>query len=272
MRSFTIRTLRMAAVALALVACDAGRIVSPLSTASPTTASADDASAIVGPTVVISQVYGGGGNSGATYKNDYIELFNRTAQPVSVAGWSVQYASSAGSSWQVTNLSGTIPAGGYYLVQEAVGSGGTTPLPTPDASGSIAMAAGAGKVILASNTTAASGACPTTSVLDAVSFGTAATACGTAKTTATLTNTTAAFRGDAGCTWTGDLSADFATGAPAPRNTASATHACTLTPAAPVATVTMSPATASLNAGASQQFTATAFDAGNAVIPNTTFT
>ncbi len=26
--------------------------------------------------VVISQVYGGGGNSGATYKNDFIELFN----------------------------------------------------------------------------------------------------------------------------------------------------------------------------------------------------
>ena len=27
-------------------------------------------------TVTISQVYGGGGNSGATYKNDFIELYN----------------------------------------------------------------------------------------------------------------------------------------------------------------------------------------------------
>jgi hypothetical protein len=40
--------------------------------------------------VVISQVYGGGGNTGAIYKNDFIELFKRGAEPVSVAGWSVQ--------------------------------------------------------------------------------------------------------------------------------------------------------------------------------------
>ncbi|MEQ1530867.1 MAG: hypothetical protein ABL925_16240, partial [Methylococcales bacterium] len=31
----------------------------------------------VSPNIVISQVYGGGGNTGATYKNDFIELFNR---------------------------------------------------------------------------------------------------------------------------------------------------------------------------------------------------
>src|SRR5438270_10861853 len=45
----------------------------------------------VSTTIVISQVYGGGGNSGATYKNDFIEIFNRGAAPVSVTGWSVQY-------------------------------------------------------------------------------------------------------------------------------------------------------------------------------------
>ena len=28
-------------------------------------------------TLVISQVYGGGGNAGATYKNDFVEVFNR---------------------------------------------------------------------------------------------------------------------------------------------------------------------------------------------------
>ncbi len=73
--------------------------------------------------VVISQIYGGGGNSGSTYKNDFIELFNRSASPVDVTGMSVQYASAAGTTWQVTNLSGTIAPGGYYLVQEAVGHG-----------------------------------------------------------------------------------------------------------------------------------------------------
>ena len=87
----------------------------------------------VSPDIVISQVYGGGGNSGATYTNDFIELFNRSASPVSLAGWSVQYASSVGTTWQVTALSGTVQPGQYYLVQEAQGSGGTTPLPPPDA-------------------------------------------------------------------------------------------------------------------------------------------
>jgi hypothetical protein len=63
------------------------------------------------PSIVISQIYGGGGNSGATLKNDFIELFNPGGVAVSVNGWSVQYASAAGTTWQVTNLSGTIPPG-----------------------------------------------------------------------------------------------------------------------------------------------------------------
>src|SRR5437764_577508 len=99
--------------------------------------------------VVLSQVYGGGGNSGATFKNDFIELFNRSATPVDLTGWSVQYAASAGTTWQRTNLAGlTLQPGQYYLVKEAVGAGGTVDLPASDATGTIAMAAGAGKVVL----------------------------------------------------------------------------------------------------------------------------
>jgi hypothetical protein len=41
----------------------------------------------VSTTVVISQVYGGGGNAGATLRNDFIELYNRGAVPVSLNGW-----------------------------------------------------------------------------------------------------------------------------------------------------------------------------------------
>src|SRR5512137_1852275 len=87
----------------------------------------------VSTTVVISQVYGGGGNSGATFKNDFIELYNRGISAVDVTGWTVQYASSTGSSWQKTILSGIIDPGKYYLVQEAAGAGGTVNLPTPNA-------------------------------------------------------------------------------------------------------------------------------------------
>ena len=52
--------------------------------------------------VVLSQIYGGGGNSGAPLHNDFIELFNAGTNAQSLSGWSVQYASSAGSTW--TNL------------------------------------------------------------------------------------------------------------------------------------------------------------------------
>src|SRR5512140_3704410 len=106
--------------------------------------------------VVISQVYGGGGNAGSTYKNDFIELYNGGTTPVDLTGWSVQYASTSGTSWtNKTNLTSVILAPGqYYLVQESAGTGGTTSLPTPDASGSIAMAAGAGKVALVRSVTA----------------------------------------------------------------------------------------------------------------------
>jgi uncharacterized protein len=112
--------------------------------------------------VVISQVYGGGGNTGATYTHDFIELFNRGTSPVSLAGWSLQYASATGTgnfganSGQLTELPDvTLAPGQYFLVQEAQGSGGTTPLPTPDLIdlSPIAMAATAGKVALVNSTT-----------------------------------------------------------------------------------------------------------------------
>ena len=96
----------------------------------------------VSSTVVISQVYGGGGNAGATLRNDFIEVFNKGTSAVNLTGWTVQYASSAGTTWtNSTALNGILQPGQYYLIQEAAGTGGTTNLPTPDATGNIAMSA-----------------------------------------------------------------------------------------------------------------------------------
>ena len=180
-------------------------------------------SAAAAGNVVISQVYGGGGNSGATLKNDFIELYNRSAEDVPLTGWSVQYAASGGSTWQRTPLGGTIKAGGYYLVQQAQGAGGTTNLPPPDATGTIPMSATAGKVVLMSNnTTITSGVlCPSVvnGAVDIVGFGAATTTCFEgAGPTATLSNTTAAIRKDGGATDTDNNAGDFAVGAPTPRN------------------------------------------------------
>ena len=167
--------------------------------------------------VVVSQVYGGGGNSGATLKNDFIELFNRGSAPVSLAGWSVQYAAATGSTWQVTSLTGVLQPGHYHLVQEAQGTGGTTNLPPSDATGAIPMSATAGKVAVVSSTTALSGACPTGgAIVDFIGYGGAN--CSETTPTATLSNTTAAVRKNGGDTDTDNNAPDFAIGSPNPRN------------------------------------------------------
>lgn len=176
--------------------------------------------------VVISQVYGGGGNTGATYTHDFIELLNTGNTNIDLTGWSVQYASATGSTWQLTILTSvTLAPGQYYLIQQAQGAGGTTPLPTPDAVGTIPMAGTNGKVALVSSATALSGTCPLANVLDFVGYGTANCYEGTGATPA-LSNTTAAIRLNGGCTDTDDNSADFVTGAPTPRNTASPFNNC----------------------------------------------
>ncbi len=196
-----------ASTAVALVLAGVGFVGGSTDTASA--ASAD---------VVISQVYGGGGNSGSTYRNDYVQLTNRGAAAVDLTGWSVQYASAAGTSWQVTALSGTVAPGATYLVQEAAGTGGTTALPTPDATGTIAMSATAGKVALASVATAltCAGICHgDPAVYDYVGFGAATDFEGSGPAPAP-SNTTAVVRG-AGPD-TDNNAADFAAGAPAPGN------------------------------------------------------
>jgi len=179
----------------------------------------------LGQAIVISQAYGGGGNSGATYTHDFIELHNRGAMDVDLTGWSVQFASATGTTWQVTPLTGTIAAGGYFLIQQAKGTGGTTSLPDPDAIGTSAMGAENFKIALVRNSTALTGACPNDpAIADFVGVGTANCFEGTVG--AKLSNTTAALRKDQGCTETDDNAADFEALAPTPRNTKSPIVAC----------------------------------------------
>ena len=183
-------------------------------------------------TVVISQVYGGGGNAGATFTHDFIELFNRGTSSVSLSGWSVQYISATGTgTWAVTPLNGAIAPGGYYLVQQAAGAGGTTALTAPDATGSIAMAAGAGKVALRTTAVAIAGACPAPGTsADLVGYG-ATTCVEGAGPTAATSNTLAALRKRGGCFDSDNNNADFSVGSPNPRNSTAAARSCDFVPA-----------------------------------------
>jgi hypothetical protein len=201
--------------------------------------------------VVISQVYGGGGNSGAVYTHDFVELFNRSSEPVSLAGLTIQYASATGtgnlgaSATQLTELPDVmLQPGQYYLVQQAQGSGGTTPLPAPDlVDGTpIAMSASAGKVALVAGTASlgcngASTPCDAAQlarIVDLVGYGSANFFEGGAAAPA-LTNTTAALRAGNGCTDTDVNGADFSAVAPAPRNSASPLNPCESTDAPVIA-------------------------------------
>jgi uncharacterized protein (TIGR03437 family) len=181
--------------------------------------------------LVISQVYGGGGNTGAQFTNDFVEMFNRGATNVSFATtpYSVQYAGPAASfgSSKVDLTTGTMAPGQYFLVQLSGGANGA-PLPTPDASGSIAMAATAGKVALVAGTTTLTGSgCPlAATVADFVGYGTTANCFEGSGRAPAPSNTNADLRKAGGCTDTNDNAADFLVSAPFPRNTSSPVNDC----------------------------------------------
>ncbi|MGB9110738.1 MAG: Ig-like domain-containing protein, partial [Telluria sp.] len=182
------------------------------------------------PHLVITQIYGAGGNSGAAFKNDYIEIFNPTSAAVSLSGLSVQYASSAGTSWtNNTALPATavLQPGQYFLVQEFSNGATGSALPTPDATGSINLSGTAGKVALVKGTAAlpASATPTSTNVIDWVAFGSGSTPAEGGAPTATLAPTTAAFRTNE-CADTNNNGADFTVKAAAPRNKATTLHSC----------------------------------------------
>lgn len=181
--------------------------------------------------VVISQAYGGGGNSGALYNRDFVELFNRTNQPIDISNWTLQYGSATGilggtsTSFQFTFAPGTtiLPCN-YYLVGMAFGSGTTLPaLPTPDATGSFAMSGTGAKVALVADTTPLGASCTSANLIDIVAWATNATCAETAPAGAT-SNSTAVVRviaGIGGYQDTNNNSVDFTVTAPSAHNSSS---------------------------------------------------
>jgi DNA/RNA endonuclease G (NUC1)/methionine-rich copper-binding protein CopC len=173
--------------------------------------------------ILISQLYGGGGNSGATYQNDFVELYNRSASPVDIAGWSIQYTAEDGDSWDfgTTPLGGVIGPGEYLLI--SLGSGGAigAPLPAAQIYGLTNMAGTSGKVALVNSFDGLVGNCPLgdPSLMDFVGYGTPDCREGAAPAPAP-SNTTSIFRLGGGSIDTNNNGADFVTGAPNPRQTA----------------------------------------------------
>jgi DNA/RNA endonuclease G (NUC1) len=173
--------------------------------------------------IVISQIYGSGGNDGALYQNDYVELYNKGTAPVDVTGWSVQYASAAGTSWaNKVPLGGPIAPGQYYLVKLATNDATVgAPLPAPNVTGPINMSGTNGKVALVNAFDSLLGECPLSNphLMDLVGYGSAT--CGEGNTKAPAQSAvTADLRLDGGAIDTDRNLEDFVSGAPNPRRTA----------------------------------------------------
>lgn len=175
--------------------------------------------------LVISQLYGGGGNSGATFTNDYVEIFNPTGISFNLAGWSLQYASAAGTSW--TNkqpLGGTIAPGEYFLVALASGGANGASLPvSANISGDINMSATTGKIALVNNSNTLSGSCPNgvdPDIVDFVGYGSTASCFEGGARAPAPSNTNALFRKLNGSQDTNQNGNDFQTAVPSPRRTA----------------------------------------------------
>ncbi len=187
--------------------------------------------------VLISQIYGAGGNSGSLFNADYVELHNNTTTSQTLTDYSIQYASAtAAGSWSGKSKlpTTTIPAGGYVLVQMSSASTlNGAPLPTPDyiSSPTISMSASNGRVALVSDTITLS-ACPSTAnIADLVGYGTSI--CSETAPTPALDTLHAGFRNNNGCDDTNNNLADFHIDAPAPRNSASPVSICGVVPIIP---------------------------------------
>lgn len=169
------------------------------------------AASAASPTVVVNEVYGGGGNSGGAFDQDFIELANRSDAAIDVTGWSVEYGAATNSTWTgSTTLTGTIPAHGYFLVGEGPGTNLALPdLPTVDSTGNILISGTQGRVQVLNAEHV---------VLDLVGWGAASAYEGSAPASAT-TNPTSVAR-DAASTDTDQNATDFTVGAPTPQNTA----------------------------------------------------
>lgn len=111
---------------------------------------------VAGTGVVINEAYLSGGSAGSAFTNKFVELYNPTSQPVSLDGFSLQYRSATGTAafTGVAPLTGSIPAGGHYLVQGGSNGANGAPLPTADAVGNLNPSGTNGTLALVKGTAA----------------------------------------------------------------------------------------------------------------------
>ena len=190
-----------------------------------------------GTGVVISEAYLNGGSAGAAFTNKFVELYNPTAASIDLSGSSLQYraAANVNAPTLVFPLTGSIPAGGYYLAQGASNGAAGLALPTPDATIGLNPSGTSGQIFFANQTTAlaaipAGSATGNSTITDLIGYGAAVTYEGTAATAASLTTSLQRVAGID----SDNNAADFGALAPTPTNAAGDTTAPVVVPTDPV--------------------------------------
>ena len=177
--------------------------------------------------MVVSQVYGGGGNSGATYANDFVELFNRGAAAVDLGTWSdpVRLRNRhelAGDTAHRERSAREVLPRATRLRRRRRGAHSRQ----PDATGTTNLANSGGKVAVVRSTTALTCGGLGRQLLRPIRTSSTSSATARRRTTRAPTrrppsrNTTADARGAGGCTDTDANDSDFTGATPTPRNSA----------------------------------------------------
>ena len=196
-----------------------------------------DCNTVSNSRVVISQAFGGGGNLGlipsedAPFDADFVQLYNRSNQTVSLDGWSVQYASQGSASGfssveDRVILSGNIQPGQSILVRMSDPVPGFNPLPTPDFAqlpGFGGMGNQGGRVALVRNSTLIGTDFTNSNIEDFLGYGAGAITFEGAAPTATPSpvNFVATVRKLSGAQDTNQNFNDFVTAFPSPQNRSS---------------------------------------------------
>jgi len=199
------------------------------------------AQSIADSNIRISQIYTRGGESGATFQNDFIELFNRGNVDVDISGWSLNISNFSGTPPNIqisaTNIklspaiSMIIKPGGHLLIKFG-GNGingqpitisdiNLNPFPISDTGGQI--------VLVAKDKTLPFSYCPaapdlTGVVVDYVGYGTAI--CYEGTVTLAPPPDKALWRVGGGCTDNNDNLADFSFATPNPSTRQDALRPC----------------------------------------------
>ncbi|GAB3122096.1 ExeM/NucH family extracellular endonuclease [Glaciibacter psychrotolerans] len=177
---------------------------------------------VAGTGIIINEAYVNGGSASATFINKFVELYNPTGADVALTGMSLQYraAAGAGDPSSVLPLTGTIPAGGHYLIQGGSNGAVGAPLTRPDATLAGMNAAAGGGTFFLANQTAKLTTPPTGSVLgnpaiiDVLGFGNSLTF---ETAVAPLASVSLSLNRTAGADTDSNV-VDFATAAPTPTN------------------------------------------------------